>query len=52
MPYALVATDGRVFAGLANGQLCESHDAGDSWTAVRLRRDTVASLLALAIADA
>jgi hypothetical protein len=36
MPYALVATDGRVFAGLANGELWESADRGDSWRACEL----------------
>ena len=33
MPYALVATDGRVFAGLADGQIWESPDHGESWRA-------------------
>src|SRR5215203_77612 len=28
MPYALVATDGRLFAGLADGQFWESRDQG------------------------
>jgi BNR/Asp-box repeat len=31
MPYALVATRDRLFAGLANGELWESRDRGDSW---------------------
>ena len=31
MPYALVATSERLFAGLANGELWESRDRGDSW---------------------
>ena len=31
MPYALVATDGRLFAGLSDGQIWESNDRGDSW---------------------
>jgi hypothetical protein len=47
MPYALVATDGRLVAGLADGQLWESPDRGDSWTAMRLRGDTLAAVLAL-----
>src|SRR5262249_38916940 len=33
MPYALVAADGRLFAGLADGQIWESSDRGDSWHA-------------------
>ena len=47
MPYALVATDGRLVAGLADGQLWESPDRGDSWTAMRLQGDTLAAVLAL-----
>jgi hypothetical protein len=48
MPYALVATDGRLFAGLADGQLWESRDRGDSWTPLRLQGDALPALLALA----
>ena len=31
MPYALVAVDDRLFAGLSDGQLWESRDRGDTW---------------------
>ena len=31
MPYALVATGDRLFAGLASGELWESRDRGDTW---------------------
>jgi hypothetical protein len=48
MPYALLASDGRLFASLANGQLWESCDRGDSWTAMRLEGGTLIALLALA----
>jgi photosystem II stability/assembly factor-like uncharacterized protein len=48
MAYALVATDGRLFAGLADGQLWESRDRGDSWTALRLQGDALSTLFALA----
>jgi photosystem II stability/assembly factor-like uncharacterized protein len=48
MPYALLATDGRLFAGLADGQLWESRDRGDSWTALKFQGDELAGLLALA----
>jgi photosystem II stability/assembly factor-like uncharacterized protein len=48
MPYALVATDGRLFAGLADGQLWESRDRGDSWTPLRLESNSVTALVALA----
>ena len=50
MPYALVATEGRLFAGLADGQLWESNDRGDSWHACALEGDSVTRLNALAYA--
>jgi photosystem II stability/assembly factor-like uncharacterized protein len=50
MPYALLATDGRLLAGLADGQLWESRDGGESWTPLRLRGDPVDNLVALAYA--
>jgi len=39
MPYALVATRERIFAGLANGELWESRDHGDSWQRCELLQD-------------
>ena len=48
MPYALVATDGRVFAGLADGQIWGSGDRGDSWSALRLEGARLSALVALA----
>ena len=50
MPYALLATDDRLFAGLSDGQLWESRDRGDSWTTARLQGDMLAAVLALAVA--
>ncbi len=47
MPYALLATDGRLFAGLANGQLWESRDHGESWSPLRLSGDAPEALVAL-----
>jgi photosystem II stability/assembly factor-like uncharacterized protein len=47
MPYALVAGDGRLFAGLADGQIWESRDRGDSWHACRSQGDPIAALHAL-----
>jgi photosystem II stability/assembly factor-like uncharacterized protein len=47
MPYALLATDGRLFAGLADGQIWESSDGGDSWAALRLEGDALGALVAL-----
>jgi photosystem II stability/assembly factor-like uncharacterized protein len=48
MPYALVATDGRLLAGLADGQLWGSRDRGDTWTPLRLEGDRIIAVLALA----
>ena len=47
MPYALVATDGRLFAGLADGQLWQSLDQGDRWTRCTLQGDELSRLVAL-----
>jgi hypothetical protein len=47
MPYALLANDGRLFAGLADGQLWESRDSGDTWTSMELRGDPLDRLVAL-----
>jgi len=47
MPYALLATGGRVFAGLADGQLWESCDRGDTWTPLHLHGDSLGALVAL-----
>jgi photosystem II stability/assembly factor-like uncharacterized protein len=33
MPYALVADDGRLVAGLRDGRILTSEDGGDSWSA-------------------
>jgi photosystem II stability/assembly factor-like uncharacterized protein len=49
MPYALVATEERLFAGLADGQLWESRDRGDSWRRCRLLGE-LGRLVALAAA--
>ena len=51
MPYALLATDGRLFAGLADGQLWESRDQGDSWAPLRLSGDSLGALVALGYAS-
>ena len=52
MPYALVAGDGHLFAGLADGQVWESRDRGDSWRACTLRGDSISALGALVYASA
>jgi photosystem II stability/assembly factor-like uncharacterized protein len=50
MPYALVAVDGRLFAGLANGEIWESRDAGDRWHRLALVGDRMDAIRALALA--
>ena len=52
MPYALLATGERLFAGLADGQLWESADRGDSWHVCPLEGDPLPRLNALAYAAA
>lgn len=47
MPYALVAGESRLFAGLADGQIWESSDHGDSWHANTSQGDAIAALHAL-----
>jgi photosystem II stability/assembly factor-like uncharacterized protein len=51
MPYALLAVDGRLFAGLANGQIWESSDRGETWRPLALEGDQLARLHALAYAS-
>jgi len=48
MPYALLALERRLFAGLADGQIWESRDAGDTWSALRLEGERIGAILALA----
>jgi hypothetical protein len=48
MPYALVATDGRLFAGLADGQLWESRDRGDTWSRCEIAAPGLPAMVALA----
>jgi photosystem II stability/assembly factor-like uncharacterized protein len=48
MPYALVAADGRLFAGLSDGQLWESRDHGDTWARCGVAGDRLTTLHALA----
>jgi photosystem II stability/assembly factor-like uncharacterized protein len=50
MPYALVAADGRLMVGLADGQIWKSADRGESWRACALRGDVLSGLNALAYA--
>ena len=47
MPYALLAVDGRLFAGLSDGRLWESDDRGDTWRRCALD-PAPSALLALA----
>jgi photosystem II stability/assembly factor-like uncharacterized protein len=52
MPYALVAADGRLFAGLADGQIWESDDRGDTWRACTFESGSFIAVHALAHANA
>jgi hypothetical protein len=45
-----LAANGRLFAGLADGQLWESRDRGETWTALRLEGAVLGALSALASA--
>ena len=47
MPYALLATGGRLFAGFADGALWESGDRGDTWRRCELRGHRVERIVAL-----
>ncbi len=51
MPYALVATEERLVAGLANGELWESVDRGDTWRPGELTGAVLEAILALGYAD-
>jgi hypothetical protein len=48
MPYALLAATGRLFVGLADGQLWESSDRGETWRTCLLEGDSLVRLNALA----
>lgn len=50
MPYALVTTGAQVFAGLADGQIWESQNRGETWHAIEVRGERVHALVALAVA--
>jgi photosystem II stability/assembly factor-like uncharacterized protein len=52
MPYALVSTQHRLFAGFADGQLWASTDRGESWHASALDGDRLPRINALADAPA
>jgi hypothetical protein len=51
MPYALVTTGARVFAGLSDGQVWESSDRGETWRSLEIVGTPVGSLVALAAAE-
>jgi photosystem II stability/assembly factor-like uncharacterized protein len=50
MPYAIAAIDARLVAGLADGQLWQSRDGGDTWEACELSGRPLAAVHALAFA--
>jgi photosystem II stability/assembly factor-like uncharacterized protein len=51
MPYALVAFEGGLVAGLADGQLWSSENRGESWERYELEGDPLTELHALVHAD-
>jgi photosystem II stability/assembly factor-like uncharacterized protein len=48
MPYALLATGGRILAGLADGQIWETRDRGEHWTPCPIEGDALPRIVALA----
>jgi photosystem II stability/assembly factor-like uncharacterized protein len=50
MPYALAHAGDRLFAGLADGRVYSTADAGESWNLLELGGDRVAELHALVVA--
>jgi photosystem II stability/assembly factor-like uncharacterized protein len=50
MPYAFVATEDLLLAGLANGEIWASTDGGDLWSQAALEGDPLTELHALAAA--
>jgi photosystem II stability/assembly factor-like uncharacterized protein len=48
MPYALAASDGDTFVGLADGRLYRSTDRGESWEPLPLEGEALPALIALA----
>jgi hypothetical protein len=44
MPYALVATDGDVLAGMADGRILRSDDRGESWDEAGVRVDSITAM--------
>jgi hypothetical protein len=52
MPYALIADDGLLFAGLADGQIWESEDRGNSWRACTFPGGSLTAIHALVYTSA
>ena len=51
MPYALVATDGGLYAGLSDGRVYVSEDGGDTWSRLSIEGDAVSRIVALTYAS-
>ena len=51
MPYALSISNGRLFAGMADGSLHFSDDRGDTWNALQTSGDPINSIAALVAVD-
>ena len=48
MPYALLATEGALYAGIADGRLYSSEDGGERWQQLELEGDRLETVVALA----
>jgi hypothetical protein len=46
MPYALVATDGDLLAGMSDGRILLSEDRGESWDAIGVRAGSITAMAA------
>jgi hypothetical protein len=51
MPYALIAAGGELYAGLSDGRIYASADAGDSWAELEVAGDALPRIVALAWSD-
>jgi photosystem II stability/assembly factor-like uncharacterized protein len=51
MPYALLARDDQLFAGLSDGRIYQSQDRGDTWNQVLFAGDAVPRVVAVSWVD-
>jgi len=51
MPYALASLSGRLYAGLSDGTIYVSYDAGEGWKRLTLSGDPLTSILSMACVE-